>query len=823
MLKSQVELEESCSELGYARLMADCEEAEAKGRASGSFYAKHLLEKYVTRATELIQAEWDAPAKPGRSEAARPILKRFKPGQIAYISVVGALNMLMQQYIKDPNRIQTTVLRTQIGTALYNEEFCTLFQKASPDLFHTLTVDLDRRQSKASRHRMTVFRMQAEKNGIKWKPWTSQEIQQCGSWCVDMLVNVNMIELVKVREGAKTIIMMHFTDECLELIENTKKIVSFFRPMRTPFVEQPLDWKGICDGGYHTRRMQNTFARCIKVSPTQLEVIKKQEKNFIPTVIKTINILQSVQWAVNRRVLDVQQALHREHQDKDDIPPLSFHDRDKETWSEDQMAEHKAWCKLKARQYSDNKARRYESVRKAVTLSMAREFAQYPEIYFLYFADWRGRYYPLTAGISPQGPDNQKGLLHAAYGKGLHTPAAVRHFLLLGSAKFGFDKESTDERVRWVRDNEELILAVANEPLVYTEYWTKADKPYQFLAWCFEYADWKKDPSGFVSRLPCSLDGTCNGIQHYSAMFRDEVGAKATNLVNALKPNDVYGQVAGVVTELLKKLNVSDSPLLLQNKGLSVFELEDFRTRWLDHGINRKLTKRCVMTLPYGSKKFSMGRFIRDDYLAEFVPNEFGTAEYNEVASFLGYYVWDAIGQVAVKAIEGMNYFQSVSRCIMRKKGAITITWTAMTGLPIVQSYWKTEYVQFRSKQLGSTKLNILRETDEVDKLGHTNGIAPNVIHSCDASHLTFTALEASRRGMGFFAFVHDDYGTLAADTEEFALIIREQFRLMYLMDPFKRIADELEAQTDGKNLPARPEYGTFDLDEVLHAEHFFG
>jgi DNA-directed RNA polymerase len=35
----------------------------------------------------------------------------------------------------------------------------------------------------------------------------------------------------------------------------------------------------------------------------------------------------------------------------------------------------------------------------------------------------------------------------------------------------------------------------------------------------------------FVSHLPVAFDGSCNGLQNYSMMLRDEVGGAATNLV----------------------------------------------------------------------------------------------------------------------------------------------------------------------------------------------------------------------------------------------------------------------------------------------------
>lgn len=44
----------------------------------------------------------------------------------------------------------------------------------------------------------------------------------------------------------------------------------------------------------------------------------------------------------------------------------------------------------------------------------------------------------------------------------------------------------------------------------------------------------------YVSHLPVHMDGSCNGLQHYAALGRDEAGGKAVNLLPSDKPQDVY-------------------------------------------------------------------------------------------------------------------------------------------------------------------------------------------------------------------------------------------------------------------------------------------
>lgn len=47
--------------------------------------------------------------------------------------------------------------------------------------------------------------------------------------------------------------------------------------------------------------------------------------------------------------------------------------------------------------------------------------------------------------------------------------------------------------------------------------------------------------------MPVQMDGSCNGLQHYAALGRDNLGALHVNLLPTLKPMDVYNGVLNVV------------------------------------------------------------------------------------------------------------------------------------------------------------------------------------------------------------------------------------------------------------------------------------
>ena len=97
---------------------------------------------------------------------------------------------------------------------------------------------------------------------------------------------------------------------------------------------------------------------------------------------------------------------------------------------------------------------------------------------------------------------------------------------------------SLEERVEWAELQDWAITKVGEEPLI-NKWWMDADKPWQFLRACIEYVKVKTEPE-FVSHLPITVDGSCNGLQHFSAMLRDEVGGKAVNLTMTDDPQDIY-------------------------------------------------------------------------------------------------------------------------------------------------------------------------------------------------------------------------------------------------------------------------------------------
>jgi DNA-directed RNA polymerase len=320
----------------------------------------------------------------------------------------------------------------------------------------------------------------------------------------------------------------------------------------------------------------------------------------------------------------------------------------------------------------------------------------------------------------------------------------------------------------------------------------------QFLAWVLEYAEWSRDPAGFVSRLPVSLDGTCNGLQNFSALLRDEVGGKAVNLIDGPKPNDIYADVARRATELLYSMPASR-----------------LRDAWLAHGLNRKVTKRTTMTLPYGCTRYACSEFIAKDYLEVERPKEIALGDYGEAANFLSHVVWAAIGDVVIKAREAMEWLQGWAT--HAAKNGHRVQWTSPSGLRVTSEYEKERRKEVKSVAFKTRITLYAPEHGKMDVRRIANAVAPNYVHSLDAAHLARVVNAAHKHGMTIAA-IHDDFGVHAADTAAFGRIVREEFIRMY-SDP----AASLQALADatGYDVPP-PAPGMLDLNNIAESTYFF-
>lgn len=268
---------------------------------------------------------------------------------------------------------------------------------------------------------------------------------------------------------------------------------------------------------------------------------------------------------------------------------------------------------------------------------------------------------------------------------------------------------------------------------------------------------------------------------------------------------------------------------------------------WLNLGINRKTAKRSVMTYPYGAKKFGFAEQLMDDILTPsrnshaasngiskspsgfIAPESFHTWYFSDdgfdAAKYLAEYLWDAIQETVVKASEAMSWLQSVAQ-VWLKETEKPVEWVAPNGMLCRQRYLKTKPRTIKTNFYGKTiRYRLQEEIDELDRKKGANGIAPNFIHSMDASHLMHTVTHS---GLSSFMLIHDSFATHAADTGTLFRQVRKSFQQMYeehdiFQNFYDRAVEEIEkAGGDSSLVPQPPSKGSLDLALVNQSDFAF-
>ena len=426
------------------------------------------------------------------------------------------------------------------------------------------------------------------------------------------------------------------------------------------------------------------------------------------------------------------------------------------------------------------------------------QLKDYPHLYFVHFLDSRGRDYVLSSGLSPQGSDLQKSLLEFAEAKPL-GPDGEQWLLLQGANTWGndIDKAPLDERLRWARSQFSLARAVANDPVGTVDQWRNAEEPLQFLAWCFECASWRANPRGHQSRLRVALDGSCNGLQHFAAMLRDEVGGRKVNLIPGPKPADVYKGVAEVTQTLLPALPDSAD-----------------KDWWLDKGVERPAMKRATMTLPYGVTKDSAVRYVASDYLAGEMPDS-RPGERLARARVLLDAGWPALAKALPAAMQVREFLSRLGKAAAQKRRILS--WPTPSGFLATQAYYKADIIRVRTWLHGAAQIRVAVESNESDKRQHATALAPNFVHSLDAAHLHMVTVACREEGINSLGLVHDSFSTHPSDAGRLGQIVREQFVKLYTEND---VLAQLKEALGGLEAPPPP--GNLDISQVKDSTYAF-
>jgi len=820
----QVKMEERMRNDGIQRFQKQEQEARKASRESDTDYGRCLASNGLESLAQAIRDFLDQAdsGKSGRRSGAAKILWDLEPEVAALVAIKGVLDNIS----REQRPLQATAV--QLGQRVEDELRYRAFQQQDQKYFDTVNQDLQKRTSNAQwRHRVIVGKM--NKRGIEFDPISETDKLKTGIKLAELVQNtLGIVELSHYRdEKGKTHRALVTTPDMLKWIKKREVNRAAMFPQFMPCVIPPRDWSTPFDGGYHTKAARTKQFRLVK----PVKALKKSVKdNYLeeiagiadqmPEVYEAVNAMQRTPWRINRDVLSVFQQLWDDMEttpqaglpakvDKDpemEVPKPADFDTSEES--------QKWWKKQAMKVHEENQKNHGKIIQVDRVRRIAELYKDYDAIYFPYQLDFRGRVYAVPMFLQPQGSDLARGLLTFGEGKPINDERAAGWLMIHGANTFGNDKVSLEERIAWVEEHHESILACADDPLG-NRWWMDADDPWQFLAFCFEYAGLIREGYGFVSHLPVQLDGSCNGLQHFSAMLRDEVGGEATNLTPSERPNDIYQQVADVVTGKLSSI---------ASAGGTKEDSQELAQQWLDLGVTRKTTKRSVMIMPYGGTRMSMRDYV-EEHLKDDRPGEYPWEDLGRPTGFLASIIWEAIGEVVIAGREAMDWLQKVAKLLSKEE--LPVNWQVPTGFVVMQSYPTMKNRRVKTT-LGDTLiyLTLQEATDELDKSKQANAISPNFVHSLDAAAMHKYVVKAREYGLNHFSLIHDSYGTHAADTDLSVDCLRAAFVEMYLNhDPLQEFADQvlpLLSDEQRRKVPPMPSKRNLDIERVLESDYFF-
>ncbi len=814
LLHRQAQLEIEMAGLGRERYLSKVRKEVDKERGFETRTGRTILEAAVGPVTEGLQAFLDETfgGRPGPRARAAVLIKDMDLEAVSYLGCRAILGRMMK-----PRAPVLMTLAVTVAKSVELEARFTAFKKADPAKYQWETKQLADIGSTEA-HKAAVLTYVMNKQGIAWDRWVKADMVHLGVRLIELFCSHTGLAVIEqAHQGAdknapRDQYVVRLTERAEAWIAQSIKGGEELCPEYLPTIMPPKPWTSLEGGGYHTEATR-PLPLVRRARGEHLALLKRAD---LSRVRDGINAIQNTPWQINEAVLDVMAHLASEGDGIAGLVPANDHQLPPRPVDIDTNPEALREWKWAARDtYEANIQLRQDRLRQQTLLNLAERFRGEPSIYFPHNLDFRGRAYPIPLVLHPQGSDPVKALLRFAEGKPLGKSGA-RWLAIHGANCFGVDKVPFTERIAWVEEHRELIFATALDPLG-CRWWTEADSPWCFLAFCSEWLCYDIGGPDFMSHLPVALDGSCNGLQHFSAMLLDSVGGSAVNLIPAPKPQDIYQVVADRVMEQLRSI--------ASHSGAGT-EKERWANAWLSFGIDRKVTKRPVMVLPYGGTPRSCLRYVDEAIRAKISAGQkhnFGD-ELKKAIGFLSSLVWESIGDVVIAARDAMAWLQKTARVVA--KGNRALHWTTPSGFVGYQGYLDMKSRRIRTQIGGQmVKLRAFEETDKIDVSKQATSVSPNYVHSMDASAMVLTVAELAEEGLTSFAMIHDSYATHACDTERLAETLRAVFVRMYEQDPLAHFRDEVfkanpECALD--QIEEIPQKGTLQLSSILKSDFFF-
>jgi DNA-directed RNA polymerase len=771
LTEEQIKLEKRAIAYGRERLLDNTRKLEERSYGSATVYGVASIQAALTEVARVIETTLER-IHEGKNGAAFATIHQYLAEIEPEAAAAIALKLTFDKVFSPRDRMNEIAnVITSIGQSLEQECQLRWYESQDPELYDRIKRNYWH-SACGTQQKTTVARTLMNRHEYHWDTWPTATKAKLGGWLLDCVMKATgwFDKHMIVRDKKRLTLIVPSLLFAMQM-EELMNDALVFAPMAWPMLVPPRDWSPIKPGGYLLNEVMHGH-----------EMVRRGDGGLVQgnTPLLFLNKLQKVAYTLNGFIVDVAETLMERQYKVGKFMPIIELPLPNKPWdiADNDEARHE-YRRQAAEVMNQNAAAFKRSCRTRMTIETVKIFKGKDKFFLPWSFDYRGRTYPIPAFLTPQDTDFGKSLLKFAE-PAFMTDEAEQWLAFQVATTYGLDKATMRERQEWVDQNHELISRVASDPLRHLSEWEVADEPWQFLAACEEYNACVIECSRSWTNSCCAVDATCSGLQILAGLARDKSTARLVNVLPGEQPMDAYK----VVAETAKPKLPSHLAELL----------------------DRKVTKRTVMTIPYNATKHSNRQYIRDalkEKGAEFTPDEL-TLIVNAVR--------EAMYEVVPGPMQVMDWIkQEVGAAF--KRGEDYLQWQTPSGFIVKQNRRKRKVSTIKLQVLGRCEINLTTGFEGPDVNAHKSSTAPNVIHSLDASilHRAFLKFNAP------FTVIHDSVLCRATDMGELNRVVRETYYDIFSeSNPLVDFAKAIGAETEP------PIIGDLDLDSVLDSTYFF-
>ena len=383
--------------------------------------------------------------------------------------------------------------------------------------------------------------------------------------------------------------------------------------------------------------------------------------------------------------------------------------------------------------------------------------------FFTWFADWRGRMYPLGSRFSPNSMKTLRGSMLFDRHPITHEADVKRAYenlmYALGSAvttiKAGLTYASAiREAVRYLESTPTLESMCRHPEAASLVNMVVAAG---FTPMGMDLAGLLPDEVPSVENVQVGMDATQSGLQILSVLAGAPATAEATNVTGTGAKRDLYGEVAHNVTQILQEElerwgELADPerevPEEVKRKVPAIIRAARRAKLELDVTIDlhalaklvsaRSIVKRAVMVIPYNASMTTMGESVREAMQdADMALPVLGETDLHpDVEDRVWTLLLSSLGGVVSRGAspftKPLKPLQKMLRVWARTAGMLNVPMEILMPDGVKVSYQSKKTVPHYVR-VGSANVRMLRRTEDLNPIAMGRGASPNVIHAADA------------------------------------------------------------------------------------------